>query len=1648
MRFTKSTRVVFFLMLFICLSMVSVSSGCPDCSDDNPCITVRADKVVCDSESDLPNWGGVAGVPYIDSTTASDYVVASNGVCSLEDWEFQFGRNEDNPGNNVGDADGWIDFDSGVSLTISDANQGTLWFREVMEFGYVPFSGDGGSDVTAEFYCDGDSFKYDNYDYISDEISNGDSFYCVGFNALECQEGNGPVTSDLDVSKYPEICQIKIEAIENDSCSIIEEAEYFLGGADCGVEGTGVPLAAEDGDFDSLIEEVIGTYIWVNDGSLNVHVRGKDILGNWGECQTVQINLDCLPPFYPTCEEGDNDLGIALDGVCNADELLVCGDDPLLTATVCDEESAIQLAEYFIDEDSPWNWHGINMSAVDGTYLDELCEDVEDIIDISGLLDGTHYVQVHGKDSQENWGKFEFSPIVSFIKDTTPPKVEKNITFNGSHVQCYGNELVESGVFSFESNMSLIDPCYYVKQGTAITLTAYDFNPDNDSNGGYNNLSGEYSNNVVIRYIVRWKNESGDGWTVLVNRTGEVNKSVIINLSEDSYHLIEYWAVDLCGEESEHRWELDIVDTQAPEITKQIIGPQYYNETENKTYIDGVTRINLTCVDPEPHPVNDVSIYYRYRVDEGQGYGDWTDFFSYGGVFGFPEQSKHELEYYCIDALGNEEEHKFEVDYVDKSPPNTTKTYGEPFYTDGLRKWINSSTPITLTSDDGDEIHDSGVAVTYWRNHWISDPKLGYNICGMPEDFCHPRYYHEYINPDEPWNIYTEPFFKPEESCHIIEYYSVDNVNKTEEKKWQCVFVDNSAPNTTKIVGEPKYYNDTDGTDWWVTQETNITLNCSDVEPHPVGYEKLCYKISYDEPEWLTEQYCGNFSGDMEGDWCCLNDTNNPYTFHFTEDCFHDLEWYCEDKLGNRENRIEYDEVDTQAPNITKFVILENGTRVYSPENGTVTIAINSDVTLNFCADVVDYKQTGDAGVGVDEGSILMSLTWLEDPVSGLVWNETVGAYCNMQTLGECGKWHYEVEAEDLLGNWVKTNGIEVIVDNVAPVGEVLNPHSGNYYRDGVPFQIYAPAVDFGGDDCSIFGCPQDCPASGVDYCELYAIDYAFEDMNQSEIKECYRDLWTYFTQINETVNIVPLGNVSYVDGVCKGYVSLPENSGLTDTVFLGINYVDKAGNEGVDVFGYKLQLALNPWFSPVTMNIDNEGPMVSIVGSNLPGPLTSSGDGDNVFIEAEVVDYDSGFDGCWAEIYYDDKGDLGEYVGVADIIGTEVDYNLCRINGAVPDGLESGNYWVVVNVRDELFNIGSSTTLMIVDNTRPTMSVVSPEEEGTYGVLLPVSLNVNDSQSPIADETVRFKISEIPAFGNAYCILGTCETTGWITLSPVGGLYAKTINITEYDITGSGRYVFDAVACDNLYVPESDTDLGFSLGNSRTDAHCRMISEHGQVFEENRSECDDGIDNDLDGDVDLGDGGCYGSEDDDEGSVCGNGYVEGGEDCDDGNIINGDGCSSNCVAEAQQGNSSGGGGCCSSNSVKINEFVANPVSGNDWVELYNPGNSSVDLTGWKLNDSGSEMVALNEIIGVGGFVVFEVSNRLNMNGDFITLISPSLTVLDSVSYGNYNDGNVSDNALVALVGNSTGRSPDGQDTDVDNVDFQIFTIPTPGSSN
>jgi len=201
----------------------------------NP-VTIKATKIVCPDESDLPNWSGSSNI----NQSKIDNFLASHQQCNLESgWDFQWGFADKTGtqgvdklnGTHVGLADGtdstglcsapycgpntqtgtaynqWKTFGptdtNGVtSVEITDL-EGTpgIWVRESLKQNYVPFSyppqASPGSNVSAEIYCHTDVANYDNYDQISSP-QYGQTYYCVAFNALNSTHINGQKFNDLD----------------------------------------------------------------------------------------------------------------------------------------------------------------------------------------------------------------------------------------------------------------------------------------------------------------------------------------------------------------------------------------------------------------------------------------------------------------------------------------------------------------------------------------------------------------------------------------------------------------------------------------------------------------------------------------------------------------------------------------------------------------------------------------------------------------------------------------------------------------------------------------------------------------------------------------------------------------------------------------------------------------------------------------------------------------------------------------------------------------------------------------------------------------------------------------------------------------------------------------------------------------------------------------------------------------------------------------------------------------------------------------------------------------------------------------------------------------------------------------------------------
>lgn len=133
---------------------------------------------------------------------------------------------------------------------------------------------------------------------------------------------------------------------------------------------------------------------------------------------------------------------------------------------------------------------------------------------------------------------------------------------------------------------------------------------------------------------------------------------------------------------------------------------------------------------------------------------------------------------------------------------------------------------------------------------------------------------------------------------------------------------------------------------------------------------------------------------------------------------------------------------------------------------------------------------------------------------------------------------------------------------------------------------------------------------------------------------------------------------------------------------------------------------------------------------------------------------------------------------------------------------------------------------------------------------------------------------------------------------------------------------------------------------------------------------------------------------------------------------------------------------------LRINEWMANPTSTNDWFEIYNTDALPASLAGLYFTDDPSitgvtntQVAALSFIAG-HGWTLFQADNRLsqgpshvgftlNKDGDSLRVYDSNLNLVDGVDFG------------LQAPGVSQGRIPDGG-----NLILSFTLLPTPGAAN
>jgi hypothetical protein len=119
-----------------------------------------------------------------------------------------------------------------------------------------------------------------------------------------------------------------------------------------------------------------------------------------------------------------------------------------------------------------------------------------------------------------------------------------------------------------------------------------------------------------------------------------------------------------------------------------------------------------------------------------------------------------------------------------------------------------------------------------------------------------------------------------------------------------------------------------------------------------------------------------------------------------------------------------------------------------------------------------------------------------------------------------------------------------------------------------------------------------------------------------------------------------------------------------------------------------------------------------------------------------------------------------------------------------------------------------------------------------------------------------------------------------------------------------------------------------------------------------------------------------------------------------------------------------------------VNEIYSAPPKGQDeWVEIANPYNNVIPLSGWNVREGSGKLTPLpDQLLGMGQFVlVNNPAGKLNNGGDTVDLLDPTNAVIDEVVYGTAAlPAPKSDEALA--------RGDDGK--------FVLTTTPTPDAQN
>lgn len=202
---------------------------------------------------------------------------------------------------------------------------------------------------------------------------------------------SGPVTGSVALSPNPTGGgnPVSVSAGVDDVTTgggTITAAEFFIDAT--GANGSGMPMAAQDGAFDEVAEAVNGaldtaTLAGLASGSHTIYVHGQDAAGNWGAFNFATLNLD---------KTGPATTGVTLTPKVSNGSMAIA-----LKATGNDSTTGganIVAAEYTLDGGA-----AVAMAVTSPASISSLTATIP-----AGLAAGDHALAVRSQDAHGNWG--------------------------------------------------------------------------------------------------------------------------------------------------------------------------------------------------------------------------------------------------------------------------------------------------------------------------------------------------------------------------------------------------------------------------------------------------------------------------------------------------------------------------------------------------------------------------------------------------------------------------------------------------------------------------------------------------------------------------------------------------------------------------------------------------------------------------------------------------------------------------------------------------------------------------------------------------------------------------------------------------------------------------------------------------------------------------------------------------------------------------------------------------------------------------------------------------------------------------------------------------------------------------------------------